>query len=57
MCEQIAAVLRKVRASASSLSDEKVLESLHSEVTAAKLTPRDIVKALSAQPVTEMPTT
>jgi hypothetical protein len=57
MCEEIAAVLRKVRASASSLSDEKLLESLHSEVTAAKLTPHDIVKALSAEPVTKMPTT
>jgi DEAD/DEAH box helicase/Helicase C-terminal domain len=55
MCEEIAGVLRKVRASASGLSDEKVLESLHSEVTAEKLTPHDIVRRLSAEPVKEMP--
>jgi hypothetical protein len=57
ICEEIATVLRKVRASASDLSDEKVLENLYSEVTAANLTPHDIVKTLSAEPVTEMPTT
>jgi len=57
MCEQITAVLRRIRAKASRLSDEKILESLYSEVTSAKLTPEDIVQTLSAQPVTEMPTT
>jgi hypothetical protein len=57
ICEKITAVLRKVRASASDLSDEKVLENLYSEVTAAKLTPHDIVTTLSENPVTEMPKT
>jgi len=57
ICEKIAAVLRKVRARACGLSDEKLLEYLHSEVAAAKLTPQDIVKILSTEPVTGMPTT
>jgi hypothetical protein len=57
MCEQIATVVRRIRAKASNLSEERILESLHSEVTSAKLTPKDIVKTLSAQPVTEMPRT
>lgn len=55
--EKIAAVLRKIRARAPGLSDEKVLENLYSEVTAAKLTPHDVVKTLSAEPVKKMPTT
>jgi hypothetical protein len=57
MCEKIAIVLRKVRSSASGSSDEKVIEKLHREVMAAKLTPQDIVRTLSAEPVTKMPTT
>jgi len=57
ICEKIAAVLRKVRARACGLSDEKLLEYLHSEVAAAKLTPHDVVKRLSAEPVKNMPTT
>jgi hypothetical protein len=57
ICEQIAAVLRNIRASASSLSDEKVLESLHHEITSAKLTPHGIVETLSVETVVKMPTT
>jgi len=52
-----AQALRKVRARACGLSDEKLLEYLHSEVAAAKLTPQDIVKILSTKLVTRMPTT
>ena len=54
--EQITTILRRIRAKASSLSDEKILESLHSEVTSAKLAPEDIFMILSEQPVREMPT-
>lgn len=55
MCEEIAAVLRRVRAIASGLSDEKLLETLRREVVAAKLTPQDVVGSLSAEPVSNMP--
>lgn len=54
--EEIAAVLRRVRARALSLSDEKVLEMLYTEIASAKLTPHDVVKRLAAAPVTKMPT-
>jgi hypothetical protein len=51
LCGRIIDVLRRVRASAADLSDEKVLEQLYREVTAAKLTPHDVLKELAAQPV------
>lgn len=56
MCEQISAVLRKIRSKTSSLSDEKILESLHKEISSARLTPHDIVEAMSARPVAKMQT-
>lgn len=56
LCEQIAAVLRKVRASASDLSDEKVLDQLHREIVNSKLTPRDVLVLLSDHPVAKMAT-
>jgi len=55
LCNEIAAVLRKVRATAPGLSDENVLETLHKEVVTAKLTPHDVVRRLSAEPVKNMP--
>jgi hypothetical protein len=55
ICEEIAAVLRKVRATAPGLSDENVLETLHKEVVTAELTPHDVVRRLSAEPVKNMP--
>jgi len=54
ICGQISAVLRKIRARTSRLSDEKVLEGVHREITSARLTPRDIVETLSAHPVAGM---
>jgi hypothetical protein len=57
LCEEMTNVLRRVRARASALSDEKVLEMLYAEVKAAKLTPRDVVKLLSEKLVLKMPTT
>lgn len=53
--DQITTILRKVRASASSLSDEKVLEKLHYEIKTANLTPRDVAARLSGQRVARMP--
>jgi len=55
LCNEIAAVLRKARAIAPSLSDENVLETLHKAVVTAKLTPHDVVRRLSAEPVKNMP--
>ena len=56
LCEQIAILLRKVRAKASGLSDEKILEQLHREIVSSKLTPNDVLVVLSGQPVVKMAT-
>jgi hypothetical protein len=56
LCEQIITVLRKVRACASGLSDEKVLEQLHREIVTSKLTPHDVLVVLSGHPVVKMAT-
>jgi len=55
VCERITDVLRRVRSSMADISDEKMLERLHHEITAAKLTPHDIFKEISSQSVTKMP--
>lgn len=56
LCEEIATLLRKVRAKASGLSDEKVLEQLHQEIVNSKLTPNDVLDVLSGHPVAKMAT-
>ena len=56
LCARITAVLRRVRAKLTDLSDEKVLEELYREIGAAKLTPLDIAAEFSTQPVRTMPT-
>lgn len=56
MADEIADVLRRVRALMLGVSDEKVLEHLHGELRAAKLTPRDVTERLSGQLVSKMTT-
>jgi hypothetical protein len=52
--ERITTVIRQVRATASDLSDEKVLEHLHLKIVNSKLTPSDVFNLLSSQPVAKM---
>jgi Helicase C-terminal domain len=56
LIDEIADVLRRVRAMMLGMSDEKVLEHLYREVRAAKLTPREVIKRLSNQLVSKMAT-
>ena len=56
MSEEIAAIFRRVRCQSVTLSDEKVLEHLTTEMIDAKLTPEDIVARLSIKPVANMAT-
>jgi len=56
LVDEIADVLRRVRAMLLGMSDEKVLEHLHREIRAAKLTPREVIKRLSNQVVSKMAT-
>jgi hypothetical protein len=53
--EEIAAVLRAVRATASNQSTEAILEDVYQRLRAAKLRPSDVVARLAQQPVAEMP--
>ncbi len=52
--EEITNVIRRVRASAPSMSDEKIMERLYRDVKTEKLTPHDILKRLSTEPVKKM---
>lgn len=56
MCEEIAAILRRVRSQSAALSDEKVLEQLTGKMVDARLTPVDVVARLSGDPVERMTT-
>jgi hypothetical protein len=56
LVDQITTVLRRARAMMLGMNDEKVLEHLHQEVRAAKLTPREVIKLLSGQLVSKMAT-
>lgn len=56
LLDRVSSVLRRVRSQVSNLSDEKVLERLLEELQAAELTPREVLKQLSLQPVATMPT-
>jgi len=56
LCERIAAVLRRVRATASNISDEKILEELYREIVASKIKPAEIFELLSIRPVAKMAT-
>lgn len=54
LLEQVTSVLRRFRSTVSDISDEKVLEQLHREISAARLTPSDVIQTLSARPVSGM---
>ena len=52
--DQIAGVLRRIRAKLTVLSDEKVLEDLYQELLSGDLIPTKILQRLSASPVANM---
>jgi len=55
IAEEISAVLRRVRALASDLGSEALLEKILAELKAAKLRPKDVLTRLSIRPVSGMP--
>ncbi len=54
MFDEIAAVLRRVRSKLTDISDEKALEELSQELTAANLSPMKLLERLSQMPVKDM---